>query len=172
VSTSIEDVVALARNAFQRACDRSEPDRRGWMLEFGRRIGELGRLRAGDHPAVRALIAETAPGLDGLPLPWWVRALARAAEPVSTEDAEYQYALDLRSNVEFWKDFYRELAPDAVEQVEIEDIDEMLERLSQNYYVAEVPADIPASHVWWHRHDHDRDATYRPDTSSDPSTGA
>lgn len=155
MSRSIYELVSAARRAFERAADREDPDRERAMIEYGRRVGDLGRLGAGDAPAVRALLEETAPRLDKLPLPSWLRALALATEPATSDDDDYRAALTFRSDVEFWKDFYRDLAPDEVEQVDTADADEALEALAKNYHVSEVPADIPTSHVWWHRHDAD-----------------
>jgi hypothetical protein len=62
-------------------------------------------------------------------------------------------ALNMRSDLEFFRDLYGDsIARERLQRIQMEETDADLERLAPHYHIAEVPADIPAHHVWWHRH--------------------
>jgi len=122
------------------------------MLTFVRELAQIALSGAGDNPAVRALIAETAPYQCSLPMSAWFRMFALIVEEGGPD--RYETALWMRSELEFWREFYRDAAPVALELLDssISEIDETLAEQAPNRYVSKIPDGIPASHVWWHRH--------------------
>lgn len=147
---TIDELLASARAMFAEACDPAG-DRNAAMRSLGHAIGALGRLGALGDPRVQAFAAETAPALDALPLSAWHRALARAAEPLTGEDEHYVAALAFRSDVELFKQLYAPLAPGAMYDLDMSELDETLAELAPSYAAPVVPADIPPSHTWWRR---------------------
>ena len=75
------------------------------------------------------------------------------AVKISTDPDLYERALYLRSALEFFRDLYRDTAArEFVEGIQTDDIDQQLEQLGRGQHIEAVPAGVPPSHRWWHRH--------------------
>lgn len=128
----------------------------GFALQFGRKIGEIGRMLT-QHPElapkVDAFIEHTAPTVQrDNRLGRWLGRVYDAAESRSSDIEDYTDALALRSELEFFRDLYRgSAAHDRVTGIDIGDTDQLLREWGAHHRIREIPSGIPESHVWWHR---------------------
>lgn len=126
------------------------------VLQFGHDIGVIGRELA-QHPelaeTVRAFVERTAPFVRmETTLSIWINRVCDAAERQSSETEVYTGALAMRSDLEFFRELYRDSAAgDQVVGIETDETDAELKAWGREMYLEEVPAGIPASHVWWHQ---------------------
>jgi hypothetical protein len=153
--TTIEQLLARAESTLA-LLQADTPDAPSLARSFGRDIYEIGReltLHPEIAPQVRAFVERTAAIVRHCTaLVFWFHRVADAAEAHSSETLEYAGALYLRSSLEFFRDLYRDTAADAlVAQVETEETDESLREWGAEQYLVDIPAGIPASHVWWHQ---------------------
>ena len=155
--TSLEDLMEHAKKALQRLRAANEADASQAARDFSVAIGDIGRhiyLAPGDADKVRALVADTADAvLRSSVIGRMLGSVVDAAEPFNAEPDLYVKALNMRSDLEFFRDLYRDSAArEWVEAIDIEDTDAALERLAPHYYIAGAPVDIPPHHIWWQRH--------------------
>jgi hypothetical protein len=155
--TLLEDLMQHAKKALQRLHAASEADASQGARDFSVAIGDIGRriyLVPGNVDKVRAFVADTADAvIRSSVIDRMLGSVVDAAEPFNGEPDLYVKALNMRSDLEFFRDLYRDSAArEWVEAIDIEDTDAALERLAPHYYIAETPSDIPPHHVWWQRH--------------------
>jgi hypothetical protein len=128
----------------------------GFALQFGRKIGEIGRMLT-QHPElaqkVDAFIERTAPIVErDNRLGRWFGCVYDSAESRSSDVEDYIDALALRSELEFFRDLYRDSAArNRIAGIDIDDTDQLLGEWGARHRIREIPAGIPASHIWWHR---------------------
>jgi hypothetical protein len=128
----------------------------GFALQFGDQIGEIGRTVT-QHPElaskVRAFVERTAPIVEqDLRLGRWTGWVYDAAESRSSDIDDYRVALGARSDLEFFRDLYRDsVARDYVAGIETDETDQDLREWGAHHRIDKVPPGIPASHVWWYQ---------------------
>lgn len=128
----------------------------GLALQFGRQIGDIGQeltLHPEFAPKVREFVERTAPvvRMDS-GLSFWIHRVYDAAESRSSEVQDYMVALAMRSEIEFFRDLYRNsAAAHRVAGIETDETDQDLKEWSGHQYITEIPAGIPQSHVWWYQ---------------------
>jgi hypothetical protein len=82
----------------------------------------------------------------------WIHRVYDAAESHSSETEVYVGALALRSELEFFRDLYRDsVAGHYVAGIETDETDMNLKEWGAEQYLEEIPPGFPASHVWWHQ---------------------
>lgn len=134
----------------------TEDQVRGYALQFGDQIGKIGRAVT-QHPELaprlHAFVERTAPLIARhLPLSLWIGSVYDAAESHSSDPDDYLRALSARSDLEFFRDLYRDsVAGHYLEGIETESTDEDLREWGAHPHVEEVPPGIPPSHVWWYQ---------------------
>jgi len=69
----------------------------------------------------------------------------------SWEDNEWTQLCGARSEIEFFRELFREVAPDIIEMIECRDLDEVIRARGHEGHLEddEIPSGVPVSHWWW-----------------------
>lgn len=145
---SAESTLAMLQNAADNAT--------GIALQFGRQIGDVGRALT-LHPELSskasAFVERTAPIVRMDPGIWiWIHRVDDAAESRSSDTEVYMHALKMRSDLEFFRDLYRDsVASDYILGIETDEMDQDLKEWGSHQYIEAIPPGFPDSHTWWHQ---------------------
>lgn len=158
MSESIEQLLAAAESTLTRLQTATERAL-AMALSFGDYIGDIGRELT-QHPdlvdKVQAFVERTAPAVRMDPGIWrWIHRVYEAADSRSSETEDYKRALEMRSQLEFFRDLYRDSeAHDYVAGIETEPTDDNLKEWSSQMHLDVIPPGFPTSHSWWYQSRH------------------
>ena len=152
----IDQLVARAESTLIALQSTPHSAARPLALQFGHEIGKVGRQLA-QHlefgPAVHAFVERTAPIIrTDTRLSSWISRVYDAAESRSSDAEVYVSALTLRSELEFFRDLYRDsAAKHYVSGIETDETDANLREWGSEQNLDEIPMGFPPSHVWWYQ---------------------
>lgn len=156
MSKRVDELIARAERMLVELQSTEGIPARPLAHQFGIDVGDIGReltLHPELAPAVRAFVERTAPIVArDTGLMWRFHLVYDAADCRSSETLYYTGALRMRSDLEFFRDLYRDsVAGHRVAGIETEEVDRDLKEWGALQYLEEIPAGIPDSHVWWHQ---------------------
>lgn len=156
MSELLDQLMARAESALTALQSTFDGGAAPLALQFGHDIGAIGReltMHPGLAPDIRAFVERTAQIVErDTGLSSWFGRVYDAADSRSSETLEYVRALHMRSDLEFFRDLYRDSAAShRVSGIETDFTDENLKEWGGQQYLEEIPPGLPASHVWWHQ---------------------
>jgi hypothetical protein len=156
MSELLDQLIASAESALATLQSTFDGAAAPLSLQFGYDVGAIGRQLTQHSelaPKVRAFVERTAPLIErdtGLSI--WFGRVYEAADSRSSETEVYMRALGMRSDLEFFRDLYRDSAArHRIDGIETDFTDENLKEWGAHQYLEEIPPGFPASHVWWHQ---------------------